>query len=1050
MANNSVAANLLMFALIAGGLFFGTRVKQEVFPAFELDLISVTVPYPGASPAEVEQGIVLAIEEAVRGVDGVKKISSTAAEGACNVQVELITGADPERVLADVKTAVDRITSFPEDAERPLVNQVAIQRRVISLLVYGDAAEPVLQSLAERARDDLLQDEHITTIELVGVRPLEVSIEVPQANLRAYGLTLPQVAQAVRAASVEIPGGGVKTAGGEILVRTAQRRDAAREFAEVVVRTSVDGSEVKLGDIATIVDGYRDIDDDVTFGGMPAVRIDIYRVGDQKPIELAEIVKTYAAEQGGQLPPGLSFAIWSDQSRVYRERMSLLLDNGYIGLALVLLVLGLFLEVRLAFWVALGIPISFCGALLLLPAIDASINMISLMAFIITLGLVVDDAIVVGENIYARRQAGDEPLRASIHGAKEVGVPVVFSVLTTVAAFAPMLFITGIMGKFMWVIPVVVITVLIMSLVESLFILPAHLAHTKAQPTNRIIKAIDVRQEQFTHLLDRFIDRVYVPVVRVTNRYRYLTFATAIAILLASAGLVAGGRIDITFLPELDADFVSADATLPFGVPVERTAAARDKLVAAAEEALEELTGDRDAHGGLYTRIGSSIGRRGGGGSGGFRGTASHLGGVAIQLSAPDEREFTAGELVTVWRKKLGELPGVKTLRFRYQTGPGGGAGMELQLSHPELVELEKAADDAARSLRTFDGIADIDTGFDAGKPQLDFSLKPAARTLQISETSLARQVRGAFFGAEALRQQRGRNEVRVMVRLPESERQSEGDIEALLIRSPAGGEISIGEAANVQRGRAYTAIQRVDGRRVVTVSANVVRGKAKIGQVIAKMKAEVLPELASAYPGLRYSFEGRQASRAESLDSMFRGYQAALVLIFALLAIPFGSYTQPVIIMAAIPFGVVGAIAGHLLMGYDLSLISMMGIVALGGVTVNDSLVLIVAVNRLRESGKDAITAVIEGSRRRFRPIVLTSITTFLGLAPMIFETSTQARFLIPMAISLGFGIMFATFVILLLVPALYLILEDASALFGVDTSRGEAPTDGEPALHS
>ena len=1047
MARNGVAANLLMLSLIFGGLFLGSRVKQEVFPEFELEIISITVPYPGASPEEVEQGIVLAIEEAVRGVNGLKKITSSSNEGAGNVLVELLLGADPDQVLADVKSAVDRITSFPEDAERAIVNQIAIRRRVISVLVHGDVEEKVLQSVAERARDDLLQNERITYVDLLGTRPLEIGIEVPQANLRSYGLTIPQIAQTIRVASVELPGGAVKTSSGELLLRTAERRDAASEFEDIVVRTSRDGTELTVGQIARVVDGYRDVEGGVTYNGERAIAIDVYRVGDQTPIELADIVRTYVAENRVHLPPGIGFAVWSDQSSVYRQRMSLLIDNGYLGLVLVLLILGLFLEVRLAFWVTLGIPISICGALLLLPAMDASINMISLMAFIVTLGLVVDDAIVVGENIYARRQSGESPIKAAIWGAQEVGVPVVFSVLTTVAAFAPLLFITGVMGKFMWVIPAVVITVLLVSLVESLFILPAHLAHTKAEPSNRIVLAIDAKQARFSAMLDRFVQRVYKPALLASNEHRYLTIATLLAMLLVAAGIVAGGRIDITFLPELDADAVSADAVLPFGSPVKQTIAVRDRLTEAAAEALEEITGSASSHHGVYSRIGAGVGR---GSRAPSRVTASHLGGVAIQLAPTAERDFTAGELVTVWRRKLGEMPGVKTIDFRYQTGPGGGAAIQLQLSHPDLAELEKAAQEAAVLLASFDGVADIDNGFDTGKPQLDFRLKPAARTLQITESSLARQVRSSFFGAEALRQQRGRNEVRVMVRLPEGERRSEGDVEALLIRSPGGGEIAIGEAADVSRGSSYTSIQRVDGRRVVTVSANIIRGKASPPKIIAKMRDELLPELASSYRGLAYSFEGRQASRAESLDSMASGFMVALVVIFALLAIPFGSYVQPLIIMAAIPFGFIGAIGGHLLMGYDLSLISMMGIVALAGVTVNDSLVLIVAVNRLRESGLGAADSVVQGGLRRFRPIVLTSVTTFFGLAPMIFETSTQARFLIPMAISLGFGIMFATLVILFLVPALYLALEDAKRLLGVEDS--EAPHDApssEPALH-
>ncbi len=1041
MTRNSVAANLLMLALVVGGVMMGLRVKQEVFPEFDLDTISIAVPYPGASPSEVEQGIILAIEEAVRGVDGVKRVTSTANEGAATLMIELLLGADDDRALADVKTAVDRLTSLPEDAERPIVNLVTVRRQAIAVVVYGDLDEKVLRTWAERVRTDLLENPRITTIELDGVRPLEVSIEVPQAQLRAHDLTLEQIARTVRAASVELPGGGVKTDRGEILLRTTERRDLGLEFEDVVVKTSADGTQLRLGEIASIVDGFRDTDQSATYDGMPAARVTVYRVGDQTPIELADAVRAYVEEKRSELPPGLHLATWNDQSEAYRDRMGLLLNNGYLGLLLVFGVLGLFLEIRLAFWVTLGIPVSFLGSFMFLPLFDASVNMISLMAFIITLGMVVDDAIVVGENVYARRQAGEPPMAAAIHGVQEVAVPVIFSILTTVAAFSPLLFITGRMGKFMFVIPVIVISVLLLSLLESLLVLPAHLAHTRTESRFWLIRKIHGPQQGFSRLVERFIATVFQRVVRAAVEYRYLTIAWGVASLLVMVGLVAGGRVKNSFLPRIPSDQVVANVVMPFGANVRDTSAVKDRLERAAQEVIAELSQGQRAVRGMFATVGSGLSRRGPNESSG--GTASHLAGVEVFLVPSDERRFGAAEFAARWRARVGEIPGVKSMSFAFQTGPSSSKAIEVQLQHTDIAVLERAAAETARTLATFTGVKDIDDGFDLGKPQLDFKLRPAARTVGLTESELGRQMRSAFFGAEALRQQRGRDELRVMVRLPESERQSEGDVGALILRTPRGGEVPLAEAASVTRGRAYTKITRVDGRRVVTVTADVDEDVANTQEVVAKLRKDVMPKIAANYQGLGVSYEGQGRERAESMDSMFRGFMVALVVIYALLAIPFGSYFQPLIIMMAIPFGFVGAVMGHLFMGFDISLISMMGMIALSGVTVNDSLVLVVAINRLRDDGMELLDAIVTGSMTRFRPIILTSLTTFLGLTPMIFETSVQARFLIPMALSLGFGVLFSTFVILVMVPALYGALEDVRRLAGVGPERGlsEAP---------
>ncbi len=1044
MAGNSVAANLLMIMLIVGGLMLVPFVKQEVFPEISLDRINIQVPYPGASPEEVEKAVVLAVEEAVRGVDGVKKVTATAAEGAGSVTVELLRSADSDAVLNDIKSSVDRITSLPQDAERPVVSLLVNRREVLSLMLYGDAEERTLRDLAESVREDLLLSKDITVVELGGVRAPEISIEVPQAELRRYGLTLDQVSAAVARASVELPAGSVKTSSGEILIRTTERRDTGSDFGDIIVLSQPDGTEVRLGQIATVVDGFRDSDIEAYFNGKRAVKVQIFRVGEQTPIEVSAVANEYIEGLRERLPEGLGVAVWNDSSEVYRDRINLLLKNAFFGLIFVLIALGLFLEIKLAFWVTMGIVISVIGSLLFMPFTDVSLNMISLFAFILTLGIVVDDAIVVGEAVYSNRAEGKSGLRAAIDGVREVGTPVVFSVLTTVIAFTPLLFVPGIMGKFFIQIPLIVIPILLLSLVESLVILPAHLAHNSPPATRGFLGFITKQQTRFSDGLERFVDQIYQPFLKWVITYRYITMSTGVAILMITLGLVAGGFVRFIFFPKIEGDLISASIEMPYGAPVSETREVSEKVLAAARELLEESGGEAQLARGIYTGVGETAA---GGGPVAFTTSGSHLGAVQVFLVPAGDRELRAAEFARLWRERVGEIPGVDKLSFAFNTGPGSGAPIAVALSHRDADVLERAAAQLAESVKTYNGVIDVDDGYTPGKEQLDLTLRPNARALGLSELDLARQARSNFFGAEAVRQQRGREELRVYVRRPESERLSEHDIEEMMIRTPAGGEIMLREAADITRGRSYTSIVRTDGRRVLVVSGDVDEQATTGQEVVASLEANVLPQLLADFHGLAYSLDGEQQERMESLGSLRTGFLLALMAMFALMAIAFKSYVQPLILMVSIPFGIVGAVFGHLLMGYELSFMSMMGIVALSGVVVNDSLVLVSAINSFRAAGMPLNDAVIAAGVRRFRPILLTSITTFLGLAPIIFETSVQARFLIPMALSLGFGILFVTYICLVLVPAFYLVIEDAIAK--VDAFRAwyaeEPPLPGE-----
>lgn len=1020
MARNNVAANLLMVFFIVGGLIIFMTVKQEVFPEFDMDIVNISVPYPGASPDEVQEGIILAIEEEVESLDGIKRITANASEGLGFVNVELLRGTNPNKALQDIKNAIDRIQSFPEEAEREQVQLLSMRREVITLILYGNQSEKTLRKLAETVRSELLLDPGITQADVAGTRTVEITVAVSQETLRRYNLTLDQIALKIRRTALDLPAGSVKTRQGEILLRTTERRELGREFENIVIVGKPDGTEVKLRDMADIIDGFTDNEMETYYNGLPAAMVRVYRVGDQTPQSVAQKVKAYIDDLNRKLPGGVKATVLNDWSEILYDRMMLLLKNFILGLVLVLLLLGMFLEPKLAFWVMMGIPISIFGSFLFIRPMDVSINMISLFAFIVTLGIIVDDAIIVGENTYEYRQRGMDYLKSAIDGTRYVTAPVTFSILTNIAAFCPMLFVPGISGKFYRVIPVTVIAVFVVSWLECLFVLPSHLAHQKPRKKKGPIMRF---QGRVANLLNRFRDNVYEPLFRFCIRFRYLTIAVGLAVLALTVGFVAGGHIDLTHLPKIDGDRVTANAALSYGIPFEETRKVQEKLVAAARQVAAQYPKDTLIKG-IFSLAGGGIDDHRGGGLG------THLASVQVFLTDTEVRPLKAHEFTKAWRKLTAGILGLESLAFTHAIGGSPGSPIHIQLSHDDPQKLERGATELADIIRNgYPGVKDVDDGYAPGKRQLNLKITSEAQSLGLDALELGRQARSFYYGAEALRQQRGRDEIKVMVKLPRDQRRSELHLENLLIRTPGGGEIPFSEAAHISWGRAYTVIRRADRKQILNVTADVEKGVANAEKVLADLKEKVLPGFMEKHPGLTYSLEGEQREQRDTNKALTIGFILAMLCIYAMLAIPFKSYVQPVIIMISIPFGIVGATLGHIIMGYDLSLISMMGIVALAGVVVNDSLVLIDYANRKQRQGQPHREAIHKAGIRRFRPVILTSVTTFMGLAPMIFETSIQARFLIPMAISLGFGILFATAIALLLVPALYLAVEDGKA---------------------
>ncbi len=1031
-ASNHVAANLLMFLIIAAGLLTVFSVKMEVFPEMSIDMISITVPYLGASPEDVEKGVCRRVEEAIAGVDGVKRMTSTASEGAGTTIVEVEEYADTTDVLDDIKAEVDRIRTFPQETEKPVISELKTRRKVITVVIYGRASEKTLKKLADQIRDDLTAKDNISQVSIAGVRPYEISIEVSEKNLRRYGLSFDEVSRVVSSSSLDIPAGSVKTSGGEILVRTKGQKYYGPEFEEIIVLTRNDGTKIRLADIATVKDDFEETELYSKFDGKRAALIKVSRIGEQGALDVANTVKKYVKNKEKSLPEGISLALWEDDSEILKSRINLLKRNGYIGLILVFLCLTLFLDLRLAFWTTMGIPISFLGAFWLIPLFDVSINMISLFAFIMSLGLVVDDAIVVGENIFTYRQQGMDRISAAIKGVKEMSMPVVLAVLTTMFAFMPLAYTSGIMGKILRIMPIVVISVLAVSLVEALLILPAHLSSKRSSKKNKITRITSRINVWTDNKLKRFVNGRFAGFVIRAVKWRYVTLAVGFAVFLVTIGFIAGGYIKFTFFDSVEADNMLATLTMPQGTPVEQTREIADRIEQAALQVRDEFDSRRKGRPSIFKHVATTIGAQptlgGHGGPGEAEmaaAGASHLAEVNVELLSGEERDVSSVKLKNRWREIVGEIPGVSSLTFISEIFSVGEA-VNVELSHENFNTLLEASESLKSILRQYEGVSDIADSFETGKAELKLALKDTGRTLGLTLSDLARQVRQGFYGQEAQRIQRGRDDIRVMVRYPEKERKSLADVENMRIRLPDGTEIPFKTVAEVEHGRGFAAIRRVDRRRVVNVSADVDEAVANAGEINKDLYGKVLPRLIREYPGLQYRFAGEARERNESLGSLKTNFLIAMLAIYGLLAVQFRSYAQPIIVMSAIPFGIIGATIGHLLMGYNLSILSLFGIVALSGVVVNDSLIMIDLINRERQSGINLSQVIRDCATRRFRPIMLTTLTTFFGLAPMLLERSLQARFLIPMAISLAFGVMFATCITLLLVPALYMILED------------------------
>ncbi|MGJ8695214.1 MAG: efflux RND transporter permease subunit [Verrucomicrobiaceae bacterium] len=1063
-SGNHVAANFLMLAVVVAGFTTWFQLRKEIFPETSFDAVVVQVPYPNATPDEVTNGVIIPIEEAIADVEGIKKVTSNASRNFGAVTIQVDTGYETRNVMDDVKTNVDAIDNFAENAERPILEELIVNRQILSVAISADTDEESLRAFAEKIRDGLLNYEapeaegisnkisrflkgtpEIKKVELASVRPFEISIEVPEDKLREFGLTLGEVAEAVRRTSLDLPSGSVKTGSGEIVVRAIGKRYRGEDFRTVVVKTLPDGSEVRLDEVATVIDGFEDVELTSTFNGRNAVVLHVFRVGEQDTLTVAALAKDYL--ENLERPPGVEISVWNDTSLMLEGRLDLLKRNMGWGLLLVLIVLALFLRPSLALLVALGIPVSFAGGIWLMPQFDISINMISAFAFILVLGIVVDDAIVVGENVYTRIQGGEHPREASWKGTHEVGVVVIFGVLTTMAAFTPMLGLSGVSGKIWPNIPLVVIPVLAFSLVQSKFVLPAHLALLKPTSSAPKRNPLSKLQHAISSGLETFVETIYTPFLKVCLTFRYIVLGAFGALVILALSLSVTGWVPFEFFPKVEGEILSAKLEMPLGAPFQDT----QEVVRRLEEAALKLGAElKDKNGeSVVVNALATAGMQpfqGAGFAPGGPATGTHLGEVTLELTPAKDRDISSAEIKVKWQELLGEIPGLVSLQIKSETA-GGGNAIDLNLTSSDSKQLEEAAEWATERLKyDYEGVIEVSNSDRRGREELIVrELTPRGKALGLDLMSVMGQVRDAFYGNEVQRLQRGRDEVKVMVRYPESERKSLANFEEMKLRTPSGSEVPILEVLEPDYGRGPATITRVDRFRTISVRGDVdLAGGYNSNEIVARYTEEVLDELGTKFPGVRYTFEGEQSDQRDSIREMMIGFVGALMLMYVLMAIPLKSYVQPLIVMSIIPFGLVGAIAGHIFMGMNLSIMSLCGIVALAGVVVNDSLVLVDYVNRHRKDAPSILQAAMNAGARRFRPILLTSLTTFAGLMPMLLETDMQAKFLIPMAVSLGFGILFATAITLILLPCLYLVLEDVFGKTGrhrEDAGASELP---------
>ena len=1041
MAEHPVAANLITVFVIAVGILSVTQMPQKTFPEFSLDAVSVSVSYPGASPLEIQDSIVRPIEDQLSGVDGIDSVTATISEGRGGVVVSFLRGENIAKKLDEIKTEIDRIRVFPDDADEPSVEQASNNSRVLEIALHGDASEAVLKEEAHRLKQELTSLPAISFVEIVNTRDYEVSIELSRDMLRAYGITISEVAQIISQSSLELPGGSIKTNTVAIPIRTTGRNYTQSDFENIIIRTSPDGGRVYLRDIAKVVDGFQDTDLSTNFNGDPSVSINVFRVGDEQVLTIVEeAIDHLDLKFRPTLEDGIDVTVWQNEATNLQDRIDLLVNNAAIGLVLVVLCLALFLDIRLAFWSAFGIGISFTATFIIMSSIGMSINMISLFGFILAIGIVVDNAIVVSENIYTNSEKGMPAMQAAVKGTQRIAIPVVFSALTTIVAFWPLTQLPGVLGKFLTDIPIVVMVVLSLSLVQALIILPRNLSKLDLSPSyrpNLVFKALNLVRSVVDTGLQWFVRVPLDAVLRfTTNGFAILIpIAFAIALMMMTVGLLAFGYVKFNFFPSIDGDFVTASIEMDDGTTFDMTQkVAEDVRLAALKAGSLIQNGLPKSAPSVIVGINVVVGRgvAAGGPGGGTAANGATIANVVVQITDPTQRSWASSEFEAVWRNAIGPVASVKTLSVSAEL-IGAGAAVAIEMSLPDGDDISPVVADLRENLRKIPGLFSLQDDNSAGRLEFRLALREEARLYGVTLSDLANQTRAGFFGLEATSVQRGADNVSVIVRYPANERDSLSDLLSTWITTPSGDQIPLSTVAKIEEGQAPAQILRRDGRQVTTLTADLDTAISTSSEVKVLIETDLIPKLKAKYNNLILTSGGEQREQADAQAALSQALGIALFIIFALLALVFRSYIQPIVVMSAIPLGLIGAVSGHYIMGIPLTILSIFGIIGLAGVVINNSLVMVDVYNEHIDNNMVVREAVILGTKQRFRPILLTSLTTFLGVYPLIMETSLQAQFLIPLAVSIGYGVLFGTVIIVLTVPALFMAQHYVALAFKV-----------------
>ncbi len=1035
MAEHPVAAWLSMVLLVAMGVLSAISLPQKTFPEFSLDAISISVSYPGASPTEIQDSIVRPIEDELSGIDGIDEVTASISEGRGGVTLTFLDGEDVEAKLDEVKTDIDRIDVFPADAEDPVVVRVDNATRVLEIAVHGSASEIVLKEEARRLKNELAAIDGISYVEVANVRAYEIGIEINRDTLRAYGLTLNQVAQVIGANSLELPGGSIETNSVSIPIRTLGRNYTRADFENIVIRVGDNGAKVYLRDIASVTDGFEDSDLSSSFNGDPSVSVNVYRVGNEQILNIVQLAEDHLANEFiPSLETGIDATIWQNEATQLQSRIDLLTRNAIVGLALVVLCLALFLDIRLAAWSAIGIAISFAATFSVMSLLGMSINMISLFGFILAIGIVVDNAIVVSENVYRNGEKGEAPVQAAVKGTQRIAIPVIFSTLTTLVAFWPLLQMPAPLGSFLGDIPKVVMIVLSLSMLQALLILPRNLTGLNISDTYRpniVFRFFNVIQRLLNGALQWFIKNPLDAILRFCVNRVLIPIAGAIALMILTVGLIAHGYVRFSFFPEIQGEFVTASVAMTDGTTFERTEQVaeglREAAVRAGDKLQSQLPDDApEVIVGQYAVVG--IGAGGGGPTGEATPISPTLAQVVVEITSASERDWQTTDYEALWREEVSDIAGVNTLTISSSLVDAGDA-IAVELSLPNDADITPVVNEFRDQLINVPGVFQILDDSSTGKTEYKLALKPEARLYDLNLQDLATQTRHSFFGIEATTVQRGQDSVAVMVRLPDADRDSLSDLLALEIATPTGERIPLSKVANLVEGLSPAEITRQNGRRVTTVTADVDESVTTSGEANRIIREEILPPMIEKYAGLKVTFGGEQETQGDAQQALSQALGIALFIIYALLALIFRSFLQPIVVMLAIPLGLIGAVTGHLILGIPLGLLSFFGIIGLAGVVINNSLVMIDLYNEYQSKGLEVKEAVIQGTKDRFRPILLTSVTTFLGVYPLIMETSLQAQFLVPLAVSIGYGVLIGTAVIVLTIPAFYMLVHHLSS---------------------